>query len=98
VETLANHSDAELVEIALSIVNEQARRLSLVGALAAPKAPTPLIGWQDACALLGMTQRRLYALERAGKLPFAKSRSQKDRAYDRDALVNWRDRQVSKAA
>jgi hypothetical protein len=52
----------------------------------------------EACRILGMKQRTLYALEAKGKLPFAKSLNRKVRRYDVAGMIEWNKRQRSKAA
>lgn len=102
-ENFSEQSSEELADF----VTRRAGELALAAAELARRhrgpshesdVPQPLIGPDEACALLGMHKRALYRLEKEGRLPFAKSRNQKDRCYDRAGLLKWRDRQVSKAA
>jgi excisionase family DNA binding protein len=94
VENLSELNDEEFKLHVRAVADETSRRLTLAAqANRTPVAVENLIGPDEACALLGMKKRTLYRLEKARGLPFARSRSQKDRAYDLAGLLKWRDRQ-----
>lgn len=91
---LAALTDDEFKLHVVAVAADTARRLTLVSQSSrADDVVENLIGPDEALALLGMTRRTLYRLEAAGRLPFARSRSQKDRAYSKALLLKWRDRQ-----
>lgn len=90
---LTELNDDEFKLHVVAVANETARRLSLVKVEHVEHDDENLIGPDEACALLGMSKRTLYRLEAAGRLPFARSRSQKDRAYDKPLAVKWRGHQ-----
>jgi hypothetical protein len=91
VENLFELSDAELGARAVAVAAEVQRRFLAVAAAKAEVVVEALIGPDETCALLNMTKRKLYALEKRG-LPFARSRSRKDRAYSRAGVLKWRER------
>jgi hypothetical protein len=104
-ESISKSTGTELIQRVAAATRELAamtaeleRRANLAERHDVPADPVRLVGPEEACRILGMTKRRLYALERAHKLPFAKSRSQKDRAYAVDEMAKWVTRQTSKAA
>lgn len=90
---LTELNDDEFKLHLVAVANETTRRLSLVKVEHVEHDDENLIGPDEACAELHMSRRKLYALEKAGRLPFARSRSQKDRAYSKTLLLKWRDRQ-----
>jgi hypothetical protein len=97
-DSASKMSDAELtlaVASAAAALAEMTAELGRRASLPRHDESDPvdaLIGPDEACVLLHMKRRRLYALEKAGGLPFARSRSQKDRAYNKAALLKWRDK------
>jgi hypothetical protein len=65
----------------------------------------PPVGPVEACQIIGLINRkgepntrRLFTMEKAGKLPFAKSLSRKTRLYDPVGAEQWLARQRTKAA